>query len=237
MVTAAVELRHLLLGRKAMTNLHSLLKSRDIILPTKVHLVKAMIFPVVMYGCESWTIKKAEHQRINASELWCWRLLSLLDYKKIKPVNAKGNQPWIFIERANAEAEAPILWPPDVKYWLTGKDPDAGKDWRQEEKGMIEDEMVGWHHWLTDMSLSKLQDLVIDRETWHATVHESQRVGHNWVTELNWLSFYEVKNRLSQINVREREKEKKSLSNSLFHESWHFLHILTQFSRYVYLLG
>ena len=85
---------HLLLGRKAMTNLDSILKSRDITLPTKVHLVKAMVFPVVMYGCESWTIKKAEHQRINAFELWCWRRLLRvpLDSKEIKPVNTKGDQ-------------------------------------------------------------------------------------------------------------------------------------------------
>ena len=138
--------RHLLLGRKAMTNLDNILKSKDITLPTKVHLVKAMVFPVVMYECESWTIKKAECWRIAAFELWCWR--RLLDCKEIQPVNPKGNQPWIFIGRTNAEAETPILWPPDVKNWLIGKDPDAGKDWRQEEKGTKEDEMVGWHHQL-----------------------------------------------------------------------------------------
>ena len=141
--------RHLLLGRKAMTNLDSILKSRDITLLTKVHLVKAMVFPVVMYGCESWTIKKAEHQKIDAFELWCWRrLLSPLDCKKIQPVNPKRNQSWKFIGRTNAEAETPILWPPDVKNWLIGKNSDAGKDWRWEEKGMTEDEVVGRHHWL-----------------------------------------------------------------------------------------
>ena len=138
--------RHLLLGRKAMTNLDSILKSRDITLLTKVHIVKAMVFPVVMYGCESWAIKKAEHWRIDAFELWCWR--KLLDWKEIQPVHPKGNQSWIFIGRTDAEAEIPILWPPDVKNWLIGKDPDAGKDWRWEEKGTTEDEMVGWHHWL-----------------------------------------------------------------------------------------
>ena len=96
----------------------------------------------------SWTIKKAECQRINAFELWCWRrLLSPLDCKEIQPVHPKGDQSWIFIGRTDAAAETPILWPPDVKNWLTGKDPDAGKDWRQ-EKGTTEDEMVGWHHWL-----------------------------------------------------------------------------------------
>ena len=102
-----------------------------------------------MYGCESWTIKKAEHWRIDAYEVWCWRkLLSVLDSKEIKPSNPKGNQPWIFIGRTDAEAEAQILWPPDVKSWLIRKDPDAGKDWSQEQKGMTEDEMVRWHHWL-----------------------------------------------------------------------------------------
>ena len=141
--------RRLLLGRKAMTNLDSILKSRDITFPTKVHLVKTMVFPVVMYGCESWTIKKAERWRIDAFELWCWRRLeSPLDHKEIKPVHPKGDQSWIFIGSTEAETETPILGPPDVKNWLIGKDLDAGKDWRQEEKGTMEDEMVGWHHQL-----------------------------------------------------------------------------------------
>ena len=142
--------RHLLLGRKAMTNLDNILKSRDIILPTMVHLVKTMVFPIVMYGCESWTIKKAKYQRIDVFELWCWRRLfeSPLDLKEIQPVLPKGNQSWIFIGRTDVEAETPILWPPDAKSWLIGKDHDAGKDWGQEEKGMTEDEMVGWHHQL-----------------------------------------------------------------------------------------
>ena len=105
--------RHLLLGRKAMKTLDSILKSRDITLLTKVHLVKAMVFSVVTYGCESWTVKKTEHQRIDAFELWCWR--RLLDCKEIQPVHPKGNQSCIFIGRIDAEAEIPILWPPDVK--------------------------------------------------------------------------------------------------------------------------
>ena len=125
------------------------IKSIDITLPTKVYLVKAVVFPVVMYGCESWTIKKAESWRIDAFELWCWRtLLSPLDCKEIQLVNPKGNQSWIFIGWTDAEAETSILWPSDVKYWLIWKDRDAGKDWRWEGKGMTEDEMVGWHHWL-----------------------------------------------------------------------------------------
>ena len=99
-----------------MINLGSILKSRDITLPTKVHLVKAMFFPVVLYGYESSTIKKAEHQRIDAFELWCWRrLLSPLDCKEIQLVHPKGDQSWVFIGRTDIEAETPILWPPDVK--------------------------------------------------------------------------------------------------------------------------
>ena len=126
--------RRLLLGRRVMTNLDSILKSRDITLPKNFNLVKAMVFPVVMYGCKSWTIKKAECQSIDAFELWCWRILktleSPLDCKEIKPVHPKGNQSWIFIGRTDVEAETPILWPPDAKNWLIWKDPDAGKDWR-----------------------------------------------------------------------------------------------------------
>ena len=135
--------RCLLFGRKAMTNLDSALKSRDISLPTKVCTVKTMIFPVVMHGWESWTRKKAEHWRIDV--LSCgvgensWESLGLQGDQ----TNPKENQSWIFIGRTDAEAESPILWPPDVKIWLLGKDPDAGKDWRWEEKGTTEDEMVG----------------------------------------------------------------------------------------------
>ena len=99
-----------------MTNLDSIFKNRDITLPTKVHLVKAMVFPVVFCGCESWTVKKAERRRIDAFELWCWRrLLSPLDCKEIQPVHSKGDQPWLFTGRTDAEAETPILWPPDAK--------------------------------------------------------------------------------------------------------------------------
>ena len=109
--------RHLLLGRKVMTNLDSILKSRDITLPTMVHLVKAMVFPVFMYGCENWTIKKAECQRIDVFELWCWRRLlkSPLDCKEIQPVHPRGDQSWVFTKRTDVKAETPILWPPDAK--------------------------------------------------------------------------------------------------------------------------
>ena len=129
MVTAAMKLRCLLLGRKAMTNLESILKSRDITLLTKVHIVKAMEFPVVMYGCENWTIKNWTVKN------WCFRTMVLeetlegpLDCKKIKPVNLKWNQPWILIGRTDAEVK-------HAKSLLIRKDPDVGKDWRQEELG------------------------------------------------------------------------------------------------------
>ena len=100
-----------------MTNLDSMFKSRDITLPTKVHLVKAMVFPVVTYGCESGTVKKAEHKRIDAFELWCWRktLESPLDCKEIQPVHSEGDQPWDFFGRNDAKAETPVLWPPHAK--------------------------------------------------------------------------------------------------------------------------
>ena len=112
--------RLLLLGRKVMTNLDSILKSRDITLPIKVHLVKAMVFPVVMYQCESWTIKKAGHWKTDAFELWCWRRLLKVPWTaKRSNQSILKNQSWIFIGRTDAEAEAPILWPPDGKSWLT----------------------------------------------------------------------------------------------------------------------
>ena len=102
---------------------------------------------VVMYECEIWIIKKAECRRIDAFELWCWRrLLRVPGLQEITPVHPKGNQSWIFIGKTDAEAETPIFWPPDVKNWLIGKDPDTGKYWRLEEKGKTENKMVGWHH-------------------------------------------------------------------------------------------
>ena len=133
-------------------------------LSTKVRLVKAMVFPVVMYGCESWTIKKVEHWRIDSFELWCWtRLLkSPWDGKEIKLVNPKGNHSWIFIGRTDVKAKTPILWPPDAKNWLTRKDPDAGKDWRQ-EKGMTEDEMVGRHHQFNGHEFEQALEIDDDR--------------------------------------------------------------------------
>ena len=146
MVTAVTKLSRLLLGRKAMTNLESILKSRDITLLTKVHIFKVMVFPVVMYGCESWIIK-AECQRIDAFKQWCWRRFLRVPWTARRSSQSiQGNQPWIFFGRTGAEVEAPILQPLDSKSQLIGNDPDAGKDWGQEEKGVTENEMVGWHH-------------------------------------------------------------------------------------------
>ena len=118
-------------------------------LPAKVCLVKAMVFPVVMCGCASWTLKKAEHRRMYTFELWCWRLLRVLwiarrsNQSVLKEIN-----PEYSLGRTDTEVEVPIRWPVDVKSRLIGKNPDAGKDWRQEEKGMADNKMVGWHHWI-----------------------------------------------------------------------------------------
>ena len=179
--------RCLLLGGKAVTNLDSILKSRDITLPTKVHLVKAMVFPEVMYRCESWTIKESWAPKT----WWFWTLVlentlqNPLDYKKIQPILTKGNQYWIFTGIADAEAETPILWPPDAKNWLVWKDPDAGKDWRQEEKGRTVEKMIGWLHWLDGHECEQAS------RSWWWTGRPnvlqsmgSQWVGHYWVTEL-----------------------------------------------------
>ena len=131
-------------------NLDSVLKSRDITLPAKVRLVKAMVFPVDVW---MWEL---DYKESWAPKNWCFwtvvlekTLVSPLDCKEIQPVHPKGDQSWVFIGRTDVEAEATILWPPDSMSWLIGKDPDAGKDWGQEEKGMTEDEMVGWYHWLS----------------------------------------------------------------------------------------
>ena len=166
-----------------MANLDSVSQSKDISLPTKVHLVKAMVFPVVCMDV------KAGPEEGWASKNWCFQTVVLekalespLDSKEIKPVNPKGNQSLIFIGRTDAEAKAPVLWPPDVKSQLLWKEPDAGKDWGQEEKGTTEDEMVGWHHWLSGHDLSKLREMVKDREAWCAAV-DGVRVRHNLETE------------------------------------------------------
>ena len=142
--------RCLLLGRKAIAKLDSILKIKDISLLKKVHKVKAMVFSLVTYWCERRTIKKAKCGRTDAFKLCVgedsWESL---DCKEIKSVNLKGNQSWIFIGRTYDKAETPILWPPDVKSWLIGKDLGARKYWRQKEKGAAEDDMVRYHHCLS----------------------------------------------------------------------------------------
>ena len=145
--------RCLLIGRKVITNLDNILKSRDITWPTKVHLVDFVVFPVVMYGCENWTIKKAEHWRIDAFELWCWRRLLrvLWTAKRSLPAHTTGNQSWIFIGRTNAKAETPILWPPNAENWLISKDPAwFGERLRVRGEGGDRGWVVGWHHWLSE---------------------------------------------------------------------------------------
>ena len=157
------------------------------------------------YGFSSsyvW-IWELDHKEGWVPKNWCFlsvvlkrTLESPLDSKEIKPVNPKGNQPWIFIGSTDAEAKAPILWPPDLRSWLTGKDPDAGKDWGHEEKGLTEDEMAGWFHQLNGHSLSKFKEVVKDREAWHASVHEAaknEKQLSNWTTtttknKLQWSS-------------------------------------------------
>ena len=142
--------RHLLLGRKVMTNLDSILKSRDITLPTKVHLVKAMVFPVVICGCKSWTVKKAEHRRIDAFELWCWRRLFRVPStaRRSNQSILKGTSPGCSLEGLMLRLKLQYFRHLMCRVDLIGKDLDAGRDWGQEQKGTTEDEMAGWHHQL-----------------------------------------------------------------------------------------
>ena len=152
------EIRRLLLpGRKAMTNLDSVLKSRNITLLTKVRTDKVLVFPAVTYSCGSWTVK-AERQRIDAFKLWCWRILLKIPWtarRSNQSINPKENQPWKLVGRNDAEAEAPVFWSSDENGRLIRKVPDAGKDWRQKEKRASEEEMAEWHHWCNGHELGK----------------------------------------------------------------------------------
>ena len=169
-----------LLGRKNMTNLDSILKSRDITLPKKVHLVKAFVSSSHVW---MWEL---DHKEGWAPKNLCfWTVVlektigSSLDCKEITPVNPKGNKFWIFIGRTEAETELPVLWPTDVKSWLIGKGPDAGKNWRQEEKGTTEGEMVEWHHWLNGHKFEQVLEMLKDRDAGVLQSIRSQRVQHD----------------------------------------------------------
>ena len=149
-------------------------------------------------------------------------LQSPLDCKEMQPVHPKRDQSWVFIGRTDVEAETPILWPPDVKSWLIWKDPDAGKDWGQKEKGTTEDEMVGWHHDSTDMGLGGLRELVMDREAWCAVAHgvaKSQTQLSDW-TELKWggteEEFLEKEKKPETVQISYR-KEKRELYTYRYH--------------------
>ena len=162
-------------------------------MPTNVHIGKAMVFPVVMYGWESWTIKKAERWRIDAFKLWCWRRLLRFPWTARRSSQSilKENQPWILSGRSDAETEDPILWLSDAKSWLTRKHPDAGKDWRQEEKGLTEDALFGWHHRLNGQEFEQAlgdgegQGSLVCCSPWgHKLLNRTQ-----WLNNNNKLSF------------------------------------------------
>ena len=170
---------------------------------TKVHIIKAMVFPVVMYECESWTTRKLSTE--ESKLLKCgpgedsWESLG---QQRDQTVNPKGNQPWIFTGKT--DAEAPILWPPDVKSWLIGKDPNAVKDWGQKEKGATENELVGWHHSLNGHEFEQtLGEMVKDREAWHATIHRVTKSGTQLSDQTRAQGCFKIIQKTSSKNLRE----------------------------------
>ena len=211
--------RRLLLGRKAMTNLDSVLKGKDITLLTKVHIIKATVFPVVLYKCDSWAIKKAEHQRIDAFKLWCWRRLLRVPWhaRRSNQSNPKWNQTLNIHQKDWCWSWNSNIWPSGVKSQPIGKDPDAGKDWRQKEKRR---QRMRWldsiTNWL-DMNLSKLQEIVEDRGTWLAAVHG---VANNRTWIIDWTT--------TNIRVSIR-------IYIYFFNEWYSLHIVLQTHYVIYM--
>jgi len=179
--------RCLILGSKVMTSLNSILKSLRHYLTDKCLYCQS-------YGFSSSHVRRWEldHKESWVPKNWCfWTVVlkktleSPLDYKKIQPVNPQGNQSWIFIGRTDAEAEAPIVWPLYIKHWLIGKDPDVGKDWKQEDRGRIEDELIGWHHRLSGHEFDQAPGVGNGQGGWRASPWGC-RIGHDGMTELNW---------------------------------------------------
>ena len=197
MVTAAMKLKDAYSLGEKLCHLDSILKSIDIILPTNVCLVKAMVFPVVMYGCESWTVKKAEHWRIDAFVLWCWRRLLRVpwtarrsDQSILKEINPEYSLKGLIL-KLKLQYFGHLIQRTDSL-----EKTRAGKDWRQEEQGTTEDEVVGWHHRLNGNEFGKFRELLMDREAWHASVHgvtKSRTQLSHW-TELRAVEVYNCKN-------------------------------------------
>ena len=188
-----MKLRHFLLGRKVMTNLDSIFKSRDITLPTKLRLVKVMIFPVIMYGCESWTVKKAKCRRIDAFEVWCWRILLRVPWtaRRSNQSVLKEISPGCSLEgmmlKLKLQYFGHLMWRIDSLEKLC-----CWEGLGQKEKGTTEDEMFGWHRWLGGHELSELWELVMDREAWRAAIHvvtKSQTWLSDWTDDWVVISY------------------------------------------------